>query len=64
MKETLKLLAEKIAEERMVMLESLGMGVKDFAQYSHSVGVVLGLMKVQGIIAEMMRNSHEDGDDE
>lgn len=65
MDETLLLLAERIGEERRVILEDMGMGrAKDFAQYQHSSGVLLGFMKVQSLIADMMKSNWEDGDDE
>ncbi len=64
MKETLLLLAQKIGEERTVILEDMGMGrAKDYAQYQNAAGVLTGFMKVQCIIAEMLRQVREDGDD-
>ena len=65
MKETLTDLAKQIEEERMRIVEHLGMGaVKDYAQYQQACGKVLGLMTVTGMIAERLRSLREDGDDE
>jgi len=65
MKETLTALAKQIEEERMRIVEHLGTGcVKDYAQYQQACGKVLGLMTVTGMIAEKLRNTLEDGDDE
>jgi|DEB0MinimDraft_3_1074331.scaffolds.fasta_scaffold08863_2 hypothetical protein len=58
---TLKLLSERLEEERKVILENLGDGVAtDFAHYQHSAGIVRGLMIAQRHIAEFAKNMEED----
>ncbi len=58
---TLKLLAERLEEERKVILENLGDGVAtDFAHYQHSAGIVRGLMIAQRHIADLAKNMEED----
>lgn len=58
---TLKLLAEKLEEERKVILENLGDGVAtDFAHYQHSAGIVRGLMIAQRHIADLAKHMEED----
>jgi hypothetical protein len=60
---TLKLLAEKLEEERKIILENLGDGVAtDFAHYQHSAGIVRGLMIAQRHIADLAKNSEMDDD--
>lgn len=64
MKETLLLLAEKIGEERKIKLDSMGTGAaKDYAQYQHACGALMGFMIVQNLISDMLRQVREDGDD-
>lgn len=61
MDSTLKLLAEKLEEERKVILENLGDGVAtDFAHYQHSAGIVRGLMLAQRHIADLAKNMEDD----
>lgn len=58
---TLKLLAEKLEEERKIILENLGDGAAtDFAHYQHSAGIVRGLMIAQRHIADLAKNMEED----
>jgi len=58
---TLKLLAEKLEEERKILLENLGDGyAQDFAQYQNSAGIVRGLMIAQRHIADLAKNMEED----
>jgi len=58
---TLKLLAEKLEEERVVILESLGDGhAQDFAQYQNSAGIIRGLMIAQRHIADLAKNMEDD----
>ena len=60
---TLKLLAEKLEEERKVILDSLGDGAaKDFAQYQNSAGIIRGLMIAQRHIADLAKNMEDDDD--
>jgi hypothetical protein len=60
---TLKLLAEKLEEERKIILENLGDGVAtDFAHYQHSAGIVRGLLIAQRHIADLAKNSEMDDD--
>ena len=61
MDSTLKLLAEKLEEERKIILENLGDGTAtDFAQYQHSAGIVRGLMVAQRHIADLAKNMEMD----
>jgi hypothetical protein len=61
MDSTLKLLAEKLEEERRIILENLGDGTAtDFAHYQHSVGIVRGLMVAQRHIADLAKNMEMD----
>ena len=63
MDQTLKVLAEKLEEERKVILENLGDGVAtDFAHYQNSAGIVRGLMIAQRHIADLAK--HMENDDE
>ena len=58
---TLKLLAERLEEERKVILENLGDGVAtDFAHYQHSACIVRGLMVAQRHIADLAKNMEMD----
>ena len=58
---TLKVLAEKLEEERRNILENLGDGVAtDFAHYQHSAGIVRGLMIAQRHIADLAKNMEMD----
>ena len=58
---TLKLLAEKLEEERINILENLGDGVAtDYANYQHSAGIVRGLMIAQRHIADLAKNMEMD----
>ena len=61
MDSTLKLLAEKLEEERRIILENLGDGTAtDFAHYQHSAGIVRGLMIAQRHIADLAKNMEDD----
>ena len=61
MDSTLKLLAEKLEEERRIILENLGDGTAtDFAHYQHSAGIVRGLMVAQRHIADLAKNMEMD----
>jgi hypothetical protein len=65
MNETLRILSDKIEEERKVIIEDLGMGrAKDYAQYQNAAGKVLGFMSVQGLIVDMLRNLREEDGNE
>lgn len=58
---TLKVLAEKLEDERRVILENLGDGVAtDFAHYQNSAGIVRGLMIAQRHIADLAKNMEDD----
>ena len=58
---TLKLLAEKLEEERRIILESLGDGhAQDFAQYQNGAGIIRGLMLAQRHIADLAKNMEMD----
>ena len=58
---TLKLLSERLEEERKIILENLGDGVAtDFAHYQHSAGIVRGLMMAQRHIEDLAKNSEMD----
>jgi len=61
MDQTLKLLTEKLEEERKIILESLGDGhAQDFAQYQNSAGIIRGLMIAQRYIADLAKNMEMD----
>jgi hypothetical protein len=61
MDSTLKLLTEKLEEERIQIIEGLGDGTaKDFAQYQNSVGIVRGLMIAQRQIADLAKHMEDD----
>ena len=58
---TLKLLTEKLEEERRIILDSLGDGhAQDFAQYQNSAGIIRGLMIAQRHIADLARYMEDD----
>ncbi len=58
---TLKVLAEKLEEERSIILDSLGDGhAQDFAQYQNSAGIIRGLMIAQRHIADLAKNMEMD----
>jgi len=60
---TLKLLTEKLEEERNIILENLGDGqAKDFAQYQNSAGIIRGLMIAQRHIADLAKNMEDDNE--
>ena len=60
---TLKLLTEKLEEERIIILEALGDGhAQDFAQYQNSAGIIRGLMIAQRRIADLAKNMEDDDD--
>ena len=61
MDSTLKLLAEKLEEERNIILENLGDGhAQDYAQYQNSAGIIRGLMIAQRHIADLAKNMEMD----
>lgn len=63
MDSTLKLLAEKLEDERKIILENLGDGVAtDFAHYQNSAGIVRGLMIAQRHIADLAKHMENDDD--
>jgi len=63
MDSTLKLLNEKLEEERKIILDSMGDGTaKDYAEYQHNAGRIRGLMTAQRIIADLAK--HMETDDE
>jgi hypothetical protein len=58
---TLKVLAQKLEEERNIILDSLGDGhAQDFAQYQNSAGIIRGLMIAQRHIADLAKNMEDD----
>jgi hypothetical protein len=58
---TLKVLAEKLEEERNIILENLGDGhAQDYAQYQNSAGIIRGLMIAQRYIADLAKNMEMD----
>jgi hypothetical protein len=61
MDSTLKLLAEKLEEERKIILENLGDGTAtDYANYQYSAGIIRGLMIAQRHIADLAKNMEMD----
>jgi len=60
----IKVIANKIAEEREVFVEDLAMGrAEEHAQYMHACGIIRGFDIIQGILADLAKNV-ERGDDE
>jgi len=60
----IKVIANKIAEEREVFVEDLAMGrAEEHAQYMHACGIIRGFDIVQGLLADLAKNV-ERGDDE
>ena len=61
MDSTLKVLAEKLEDERIRILDSLGDGnAQNFAQYQHGAGILRGLMIAQNHIADLAKNMEDD----
>jgi hypothetical protein len=60
----IKVVANKIAEERAIFVEDLAMGrAEEHAQYMHACGIIRGFDIVQGLLADLAKNI-ERGDDE
>jgi hypothetical protein len=60
----IKVIANKIAEEREVFVEDLAMGrAEEHAQYMHACGIIRGFDIIQGLLADLAKNV-ERGDDE
>ena len=60
----IKVIANKISEEREVFVEDLAMGrAEEHAQYMHACGIIRGFDIVQGLLADLAKNV-ERGDDE
>jgi len=60
----IKVVANKIAEERAIFVEDLAMGrAEEHAQYMHACGIIRGFDIVQGLLADLAKNV-ERGDDE
>lgn len=60
----LRVIANKISEERAIFVEDLAMGrAEEHAQYMHACGIIRGFDIVQGMIADLAKNI-ERGDDE
>lgn len=60
----IRVIANKIAEEREVFVEDLAMGrAEEHAQYMHACGIIRGFDIVQGLLADLAKNV-ERGDDE
>lgn len=60
----IRVIANKIAEEREVFVEDLAMGrAEEHAQYMHACGIIRGFDIIQGLLADLAKNV-ERGDDE
>lgn len=60
----IRVITNKIAEEREVFVEDLAMGrAEEHAQYMHACGIIRGFDIVQGLLADLAKNV-ERGDDE
>jgi len=60
----IKVVANKIAEERAIFVEDLAKGrAEEHAQYMHACGIIRGFDIVQGLLADLAKNI-ERGDDE
>ena len=53
--ETLMLLASQVEERRKVVLDDLGLGVRDHLAYVSAVGEMAGYMRIQQLISEMIQ---------
>ena len=64
-KETLMLLSTQVEERRKIVLEALGLGVRDHAAYVAAVGELAGYMRVQQMISDLLtvRNKQEEAFD-
>jgi hypothetical protein len=59
----LKYLADKINEEREIIVEDLAAGkAPDHAQYKHATGVIRGLMIANNIVLETAQRMENDDD--
>lgn len=60
MKDALEVLMSQIEDRRASIIESLGDGAaKDFGSYQMSVGMVRGLLTVQGLIKDLAKQLEE-----
>ena len=60
----IRVITNKIAEERQVFVEDLAMGrAEEHAQYMHACGIIRGFDIIQGLLADLAKNV-ERGDDE
>lgn len=59
----LKYLADKISEEKEIIVDDLAAGkAPDYAQYKHATGVIRGLMMANNILAETAQRMEQDDD--
>lgn len=62
--EEIKVIANKIAEEREVFVEDLAMGrAEEHSQYMHACGIIRGFDIIQGLIADLAKNIERDYDE-
>ncbi len=60
----LRIVANKISEERAIFVEDLAMGrAEEHAQYMHACGIIRGFDIVQGMIADLAKNIERDDDE-
>ena len=60
----IRVITNKIAEEREVFVEDLAMGrAEEHAQYMHACGIIRGFDIVQGLLADLAKNVERDDDE-
>jgi len=60
----IRVITNKIAEEREVFVENLAMGrAEEHAQYMHACGIIRGFDIVQGLLADLQKNIERDNDE-
>jgi len=63
MDQTLKLLAEKLGEERQRISDDLVMGrAEEHAQYMHGCGIIRGFDIAQGLLSDIAKLQENDND--
>jgi len=60
----IRVITNKIAEEREVFVEDLAMGrAEEHAQYMHACGIIRGFDIVQGLLADLAKNVEREDDE-
>jgi len=64
MDETLKILANQLAEEEQRIKDDMAQGrAEEYAQYMHACGIIRGFQIAQGLIGTLIQNIQEDDDE-